>query len=306
MSRRIFLCIAFIGFLTVWVAGQDAAPVKWTRFESGKELAFSLPPGYMVDTQEDDAGIHIMGFHEGVRIDFWMYNDENALERLMVPELNKPDTSTFQIGEISGVRTINRAGAARGIETLHLASESTYYSLRTEGPSHGKAVIERVFNSVRVDGRPLFAQAAPGKEEVAAGVVSLDKALSSPAVVEAYNRKYQKRDIKVTFELASSYKDDPEPMEGVRPPFVLQRPIVEIKIGRSAFNRFLSFEAKLKANFLANGEVGDITVYSNASREFGEACVDSLRRAKFIPAQAGGKNIDMVFTDECKAGPSLR
>jgi hypothetical protein len=293
--------------MTISVAGQNTASVKWTRFEAGKELAFSLPPGSLVDTREDETGLHIMCFYEGARIDFRMYDDENALENLLVPEFNRADSVTFEIDKLTGLRTINRIGA-HVTESFYLASDSRFYHLTVERGDRGRSVVAGVFYSIRVNGRAPYAR-PPADAGTAAGfpepavqeTISLDNISSSAETVAAYDRKYKKRDIDVIYEPMQAFKEDPEPPAGVRIPFVLQRPVVELKLrSRLAYNRSFSFEAKLKANFLANGEVGDITVYSNAPREFGEACVDSLRRSKFVPAQAGGKSIDMVFTDECK------
>lgn len=302
-----------ISSLSLCIVGQDASPAEWTRFEtSNKEISFTLPPGYLIDANEDKNGRHVMGYYEGASIDFRMSKDEDALERLLIPDINKKDSVTFEIGGYSGLRTLSSSRDGKITESLYLASETHFYHLEINGSARSKAVAARIFYSFRVLGKTPYS--TPGndgnttKEPVTNAVVILDTALSSQAVAEAYGRKIRKRDIKVTYLTMSAYTEESEPPSGAQPPFVLERPVVELKLSRRpfVFSRAVDLTAKLKANFMANGEIGDITVYSWAMPEFGAACVESLRKARFVPAMVNGKPVDMVFTDECKAISSSR
>lgn len=306
----LFFLSIFCG-MGIGVKGQEAPPAGWTRFEtSNKEISFTLPPGYLVDANEDKNGLHIVGYYEGASIDFRMSKDPDALERLLIPDLNNKDSVTFEIDKVLGLRTMTSGPNGKTTEALYLASDTHFYHLEVTGAARAKPVAVRVLYSVLVNGKTPYdrPEKVAGEAMASRDVVLLDTARSSTVVAEAYGRKYKKRDIRITFAPMSEYKEEPEPANGMQPPFILERPVIELKLSRRpfVFSRTMDLTARLKANFMANGEIGDITVYSWAMQEFGAACAESLRRARFIPATVNGKPVDMVFTDECKAISSSR
>jgi hypothetical protein len=68
--------------------------------------------------------------------------------------------------------------------------------------------------------------------------------------------------------------------------------------------------AKLKVDFRADGQIGDIIAYSNSKKDFVKSCVDAARKIKFIPAQIDGKNVDatmiVAYTMQIYSTPAVR
>jgi len=47
--------------------------------------------------------------------------------------------------------------------------------------------------------------------------------------------------------------------------------------------------------FLANGQIGDIIVYSNSDKNFIKECINVARKIKFVPAKIGEKYVDATM-----------
>lgn len=81
------------------------------------------------------------------------------------------------------------------------------------------------------------------------------------------------------------------------PPNIVERPFPRIRPAFDPVNSTKGLTAKLRISLLANGQVGDITVYSDQSKEFIKACVESAKKIKFVPAKRNGKNVDYTVME---------
>jgi hypothetical protein len=266
----------------------------------------------VVDRENDRNGrvLRVLGFQEGFHLDFTIAKVSHARDHLPFSwALRSESFSRFKINKVEGARTDYSAIAGHIGEIIALASDKYLYNFQYDAPVTRRGLINKFLRSMRVNNERLYAETAtekdhPGPEtdEREEEVISLEKVVSNPEVLAAYERKYAKREIKITSEPMSAFKKGPSFENGIRraigldkPDFFFKTPIAPTPY----YENFKLFYALVKVNLLANGEIGDITVYSDAIPDFTKACVNTVRKAKFIPAYAYGKNIDMVYTDEC-------
>jgi hypothetical protein len=177
-------------------------------------------------------------------------------------------------------------------EHLYIASNDFNYFVSVRGKLKNKAELQRFLFSVILGGKPLFQQKE--KSTFEEETVSLDTLKTSAEVSEAYGRKIEKKEIKISYETDSSQYEEINYEKFTRLPIILESPYPtlnrrDVQIGN------LIYIAKLKVNFLAEGQIGDIIVYSNSKKDFMKACVEAARKIRFIPAQIDGKNVDATM-----------
>lgn len=311
LLQLICFLILIPSFSGVLAQGPDAK--KWTRLEmKNHEFSVVFPPGYLVDTAEgrmDGRVVRLFGAGDNFSVSLSVIDDSNADERLKrsVVDFQGYDGNTFTAGKFNGKRLWPRVVLPTMHQYVYLASDSHFYTLSIYARDMNGPEIQRILCGIKVNGKPVYVQNET-KDFSETEPVVIETLRSSPEVNEAYGRKYQKRDIKVTYEPVFGYKDDIKFEKNTRPAVILERDPLRKLLPKSLFRSLKgarTFTAKLRVNLLANGEVGDITVFSDEPREYQDACVESLRRAKFVPAVQDGKNVDMVLTDSCVATLSL-
>lgn len=298
------LLILLCFFVVPGVTGQEKAAEKWTRLESrNREVSAAFPPGYIVDTLNDAPGLeaYIFGYKDGVHMVFQTSKNPRAKDQLKyMPSIDGRNETNFNVDKMQGRRIWSRDDAETFHETTYLASDSHFYVFIVRAPDSKRPAVERFLYSIQVKAKPLYIQKE--KKELSEELISLEKIQSSAEVVEAYKREYKKREIKVDYLPWSSYKETDESGNVIRPVIVLEKGKFDFSSARFPITEGTgrrTYQAKLKIHFLANGEIGDITVYSDESLGYMTACVESFRKAKFIPAWKGDKNIDYVGIEEC-------
>lgn len=303
MKFRLIPILVLLFLLPAASLAQEAGLVKWTRIETrDHEVSAAFPPGYLVDTIEDAPGLeaHIFGYMDGVRVELRAVKNPRAKDQLKyMSAADGRNETNFTVDKLQGRRIWSRDGAETFHETTYLASDSHFYSFTVRASDPKTPAIARFLYSIQVKGKPLYIQKE--KKEYQEDLVSLEKIQSSPEVAEAYKREYKKSEIKIDYRPMSAFNETDNFENVSRPPVMLKKGRFDYKFTDSSSLKEGSrnYSAKLKINFLANGEIGDITAYSDESRGYVDACVDSVRKAKFIPALLGGKNIDFVQTEEC-------
>jgi hypothetical protein len=282
--------LIFICLLAASNFGQEA---RWTRIESeNKEFSASFPPNFLVDADTKDNGrqLFLIAFQNGVEIELRIYKDAAALARLTrksLPGDGSAEGKSFTIENFSGKNIIFNKN--RYVNTLHLASKSQYYFLSVTARDAQKPEVNRFLYSVKLNGVPVFT----GKNgvEPTDSIIPITDLKTSPEVAEALNRKPEKTKNKIAYELDSAdlrneYGDD------VRPPIVLLHHYPKFNPRFDNAQRSVSRRVKIRAQLLANGQVGDMTVYSNAERDLINDCIEAIRKTKFVPAYKDGKPID--------------
>ncbi len=302
MKISIILLIIFSSVLCV--SAQENSAGKWMRVETeNKEISVSFPPGFIVDAgKRGFTQIHrIVGYQNSVNMEMRIFKEKNAENMLNGIISKEGKSSNFTSNGLKGRRTV-LAENEHFFETIHLASKDYLYFFRVEAASSKKDEVKRFLFSIKINGKPMYAQT--DKTDFPEDVVSVKTLKTSPEVTEALNRKYEKQKIKVTNKPLADFKNVEDFTQDVRPPIILDSFIVDF---RQRIDRNVpvntTYSAWLKVTFLASGQVGDITAFSNDrgilalsedDKTFIDACVDATRKTKFIPAQSGGKNVDAV------------
>jgi hypothetical protein len=296
--KYFFIFAILILTLSSGALAQPATPpdeIKWTRIETEKkELSAAFPPNFIVDAEKKENGRRytITGWQNGVRMELHVTKNSNARDQLrFVRARGEGEFSDFTVNGLKGKRN-SVSASGKFSENIHLASDEYYYLLKTEAGDGTKEEIKRFLFSIQVKGKAMYV--SDKKPDSAEETVALADLKTSPEVLEALNRKVEKTQIKITRELAPLPSETVNDENLSRPPIVVFRPRIEYRPNSEQGG---SFEATLKVNFLANGQIGDITVYSGADKGFVNACIDAVRKIKFIPAQINGKNVDSIDTE---------
>jgi hypothetical protein len=296
ISAVLFVALTFAFSL----AAQENAAAKWMRVEfENKNFSVAFPPNFLVDAEKRDEGqrYRVIGFQNGVKMELTVYKTNSPKTRLKeLAFMQGMRVTNFTTNGFTGKKTTSVEFSKIYFESVYLASEEYYYFLHVRSRTSDKAELKRFLYSLTLGGKQLFVQTE--KLNLPEETVALDTLQTSAEVTEAYARKSGKKNGKVTYEA-----DSPDIVEGddetlSRPPLVLVRPKLEFKPPLNGNTRDGFLIVKLKINFLANGEIGDIIVYSDSKGDFARACVEAAQKMKFVPAQLNGKNVDATSVFE--------
>jgi hypothetical protein len=294
MKLLLVLFVAFSLFLTA--AAQEnsgAAETEWRRVETeNKEFSVSLPPNFIVNAEKGarDQRYHIVGFQNGVTIELKIFDDPDPRRRLRNARFPGKKVTEFSMPGFEGKRA-QPAADEDFSEIIHLATKKTYYQLNISAETGNEPEINRALQSITTNGARLFEQQKTSN--VGEKIVVINTLSTSAEAAEALARKPSKSKPNVFYKRANE-----KPV--VSPPSIFSRPIIILEKPNPTFrppiNEIIaggrSYSAKLVVTFLASGEIGDITVYSDSNRAYIRSCVEAVRRIKFIPAQISGKNAD--------------
>ncbi|MGH9948949.1 MAG: hypothetical protein ACRD6X_17385 [Pyrinomonadaceae bacterium] len=292
------VCIFSILIAASICVGQVASTEKWTRIESEKgEVSISVPPGFLVDVEKRDTGrfFQIMAYSNGVKIEMLVQKDSDSKNRIKrVSPIGYEQIYEFKIKSIEGREMVSHANA-KSSRRIYIASGDRFYNLHVESLSATSAELSRFLYSIMVAGQPLYKRKATvnfPEEQVLASSLA-----TSTEVREAFARKFNKQKANVEFRDESTFVELTPLSAGMTPAIIVDKPFPRMTsvTGIGVHSRSTSqFQAKLVVNFLANGDVGDIVVYSNSNKSYAKACVEAVRKIRFVPAKDGNKNIDSL------------
>ena len=279
-------------------AGFAQAPAAssgegWTRLApENNEVSVSFPPGYLADVQEKKSGqkYFVYGFADGTEFEFKVFADELAPRNLQLVGYEKSPATTetkIKIDDILGKIVMRRSDPYEA--SFYFASKQFYYIVRARSPKGDNASIQRFIRSIRLKDKPIVQ--GSGDIETHPKVM-LSSLRSSPEILRALDSKSRSSG-QVEFGLEArdltKFQTDPD----ARPAVIVQRefPKLEYKHLQGARQQG-TLVVKLRTKFLANGQIGDIGVYSETNREFSEDCVNLAKKIKFIPAKKDGRPVD--------------
>jgi len=290
--RLSFLITLFAGLFTS-VSGQTAAVEKWTRIDLGKnEVSIAVPPGFLVDADKRANGklFRVIAAVNGVSMDIALEKNTNVRIDLISP-LQSEQGSAFKIDKIQG-KVISTSDPKQNFsQRMYLAAGDRFYTIKIEAPSANSADLTRFLYSILVNGKPLFKRLATRdfpEESVAASDLT-----TSAEVSEAFARKFDKNTLKPIFKKASEFVPLPDPPHNIAPPILVDRPYPR----PSGIPSRNMMEANVVVTYLANGQIGDVVVYSDGDKSFATACADATHKIKFVPARNGNKNVDYVHVE---------
>jgi hypothetical protein len=290
--------LVLIHLLAFFAIGQDVLGVKWTRVETEKkELSAIFPPGFLVDAEKRsfDQVFRIVGFKNGVVMEMSVEKDGDAKSRIKrTYSSDSVSGDIFKVDNLQAKRIVSLANSKTYFEILYVASGDRFFSLTVRAPSMKNAEVGQFLGSIKINEKQLYTLPSNRYPEELVAIKSLR---TSPEVADAFDRKYEKHEIKVSYDSEKNFRELPETPLGIRPAIIVERPIPNLSslsglgLGGADIGRL---SAKLVITFLANGQIGDIKVYSNSVKSFAKGCVDSAKKIKFVPAREGDKNVDFV------------
>ena len=282
--------------LLLLLAAGLQAQARWVRIENeNKDISFAMPENYLVSTERTayTKTNSVAGFERGVSFEVKISNRSDAKEslgRVMIDRSRNPSALDFELEGIPGkIVTYSDKGFE---QSIYLASKKGYYVLQVSAGTKDAPDVGRFLRSIRVMGKPMVAASAAGVESEDE-TFSIDALQVSSEVKEALDRKVGKSDRKITFEPLSAFtpcRND----DAVRPAFVVSQGELDISsIGRPPVK---SGDIRMNVQLLANGQVGDIVVFSDLDKSVLRAFADSARKARFVQAKSSGAPVDWCET----------
>ena len=296
--KHLHLTIFTIILLAVLpVFSQDAA--EWVRIESdNKELSVAFPPTNIIDAEKRDFGqrLKIVAFENSVEMTIVFTKEGGAKERIgRMFDSDKSRSETFKIGDFVIRKSEPPVKNGKSFMTsLAIAKDDNFYSLTVNAKTGDELEFARFLYSIRLDGKPLIKQNAdniPPERTVAVRELK-----TSPEIVEAFARKTGKNKGKITYELARIDDDDSKTSDLTHRAILVERSYPRFPSPFQPGMTTGSIDIKLKVQFLADGQIGDIVVQSEADKMFVNAVIDAVRKTKFVPARKDGKYVDSTLT----------
>jgi hypothetical protein len=294
MLRSIFRLLVFSAAA---LSCFSQAGSKWSRIDLG-ELKFSFPSPLVVDAEQrsENQVFRVIGYEQGMLLDFSIRAEKKPFETLKLYRItDSKNERSFEFGKFKIKEfTFDKPDAGFN-KTLYIASENYFYRIKINGKDATGSVTKRILESITLGGSSLFPQTIQFGEEVP---VIGNRLKTSTEVDQAFNRKIPKskdKSPRFPFDKKLSGTDF---SDYSRPLIILERPAPSLPstmmIGEQQIHRETDFWVKAKVTFLATGEIGEISVYSNSELGFQAACLEAARKIRFLPAQKDGKNVDSV------------
>jgi len=287
-SRLPQVGVWLLAYFAVAISGQDIRTEKWTRISFDKnELSVAVPNYYLVDAEKRSNGkwLHVMAFENGVSIDITFEKDDTGRIDRISPTKGEV-ASAFKIDKIQGRVITSSPNEHKFAQQIYLSSGDRFYTVTTEAPTLSNDVLIRFLYSLLIDDKPVFKRSAT--IDVPENSIAASALTTSVEVTAAFPRKPDKSSGTTAYKKASEYVPPSEGSSTVVPAMVVDRPYPH----PSGTPSRDTMSADVVVNYLANGQIGDVTVYSDAGRDFASACADAARKIKFIPAHNGDKAVD--------------
>lgn len=286
-----------ITLLAVLANAQDSNPyTNWVSFETpGNVTSFSMPKDYLVNVEkiQDGEKKTIYSFANGVMMEFSYFRVQDAklsLTRVHVEAARNPVIMDFALDKLAGKQIAYSDNGYR--YKLFVASSDMYYLFEVSAASKDQKELALFMHSIKINGKQLV-KSDKKFDGPSTEIISTKSLKSSERVIDALKRKTGKYTGTVTYEPLSAFKDCKEDFDArtailltaIKPDFSALLPSEDLKAG----------DVKMKIMLLADGQVGDIVIYSDADRRILKTLAESARKAKFIPAESNG-----TPTDACK------
>ncbi len=291
---HIFLYL-FLLFAVSPVFAQEAE--KWLRVETeDKEFSFAFPQTNMIDAEKRDFGqrLRIIAFENGVEMEIRFIKDGDAENRIgRLSKTGNSKSEVFKAGDFL-IRKFTYTNPADNkiFNTLFIAKDSNFYSLDVRSKTGQEKELARFLYSIKLNGKPLIAR----KEEMnfPEETIAFSTLGTSPEIVEAEKRKTGKFKGTVTYELITNAADA-ETEDLTHKAIVLEKPLPNFEKPQFPANGVIQetrINIKIKVQFRADGQIGDMIVYSDSEKQHIKAAIDAARKIRFVPARRGSEFVD--------------
>jgi hypothetical protein len=290
MKSTQIMLIIFL-FSTVCFPQEVKTGNKWTRIETdNKEISVSFPPDYLVNNEPENSTkrCQIIGFYKGARMELSIRKSHNSKQNLRNVFVDDEEILAFELNGISGKNYVSKD--RRYSNVFFLASDNYFYYILVNTALDRTADVADFIYSIKIKGKPLIIPKIK-YDELQNKLVSVLSLKTSPEVLEALNRKSDKTNIKITYQPESALPNsDDDSGKFERPAVILSRP--NARPVAEDFGALRLATIGLRISLLANGQVGNVIVFSNAPRSLTRHTTALIRDIKFIPAKINGKYID--------------
>jgi hypothetical protein len=278
----IILALSFICF------AQEA---KWTRIEFEKNLfSATLPPEIIVDAEKTE-GIRkfkIWSFGEGIQVNLVVYKYDKPKEYLKNLRVGgSSESDQTEIGDVYARKFLFAKSGYYSAQIYIAAKKALYYFSFTSNKTDN-ANLARFLNSVKTNGKIIF-PAEKNSPEVVENMLADIDLKSSPEVITAINR--------VPNNLKANYEVDrvTRSMNAIEKRTTMTRLPIILREAKAKSDKLKGQLVLVRIQLLANGDTGEVAVFSDADDKAIFAAVEAVRSMKFLPAQLKGKNIDSYY-----------
>ncbi len=276
------------------VFSQDAS--KWLRVEfEDKRLSVAVPQTNIIDTKkrELDQQLRIVAFESGVEMEVHLRKSKVAADHIR--DRKKSDninTDSFTISDFIVLKSPPIISGGKSVRhSLTIIINDNLYVLFSRSKTGEEKEALRFLRSIRIEDKPLF---VPNEETILPEAsVSVSSLKTSPEIIEAEKRKTGKFKGKVTYELQELNPDTNSETVGLtHRALIIEQPLPRFSPPSNIIGSIEQISVRLKVQFRADGQVGDIIVLSNVDKNFTESSIDLARKIKFVPARQGGEFVD--------------
>lgn len=290
--KYLFSIVSTILFFTVLpVFSQDSG--KWLRIEfEDKKLSVAVPQTNIIDTEKRDLSqrLGIVAFENGV--EFEVFHRKPHFIPGFLSSINpsvKTKSDTFQVGDFTVLTFAPVTLNGKVERSMTFIKDKNYFTLTVRSKTGEEKEVNRFFLSIKLEGKPLFTKNE--KTNFQEETVSASDLKTSPEIIEAEKRPTGKFEGKIRYELKSD-EEITETEDLTHHAIIIDKPFprYDPKTGFTGAGEVL--DVRLKVQFRADGQIGDIVVLSNSDEDFTQSAISKARRIKFVPARRNNEFVD--------------
>jgi hypothetical protein len=277
-------------FLVIILAAVNcfAQETKWTRIEFEKTVSVSVPDGFLVDVEKNsgDRKFRIMYYIKDFQIELNIYKSDYSKQSVNNYRMETNDSEKIEVEKIIARRLISTMYDLKS-NVVVIGTKKLFYNLRVQMKSEDDPIAMQFINSIKINGKIAF----PQKSENISEVAILDSTLKTSSEIQsAWNRVVSKSE---EYTNASSIKEimkQTNPTEKyLREPIFIENPYYSIS--KNIIPEILSIllsgnrgkdlgKIAASVKLLANGETGEIKIFSTADKKMTKFVVRAIRGLK--------------------------
>lgn len=299
--KTIFIFCVILFAPSIVFSQAENKQTQWAKIESPKgDLSVAVPSGFLVDNE--DGEYRIIAFTEQVTMHVNVDGNGNAKSRLkMMRQFSSSDRvdaqiTRFALGDFIG--DVYKYESEKGFSmSIYAASSKAFYVISVSSKDAENRALLNFLHSIKLANQPLLKQDTQINQTTAAveeTAVSIATLKTNPIVLEALKRKTAVK-VNVTYDFKErDIKGKTLPEDNNK----YSRPLITLRKPRASYTDAARRDAfqgsiRLKILFRANGEIGDITVLTDAPKDLSKNTVDAAAKIKFLPAEIDGKAVDV-------------
>jgi len=278
---------------------------EWIKIESDdKTLSLFFLKNFLASTKNKklNSRIQMLGFGDGLRMSlnvlYKAYPVGFHKRRLAL--MGTQQGREYVIGDFRVLR-LSKKDDRNYSESFYISSKKKTYVLAFWTDYSREADVATFVSGITLNGKPLFKNSKPAPETAQHLFVSTIE--PSKEVIEALKRKRVKIERKITYlPYDETIVGDSSALFS-RDLMSVDTDVIKPKVNFNPNGKKQRVIIKYQA--LANGQIGDMTVYSSSDKEFITSCVEGVKTIKFVPAEVDGEPVNSLSISTCGMLQSL-